>query len=132
MYSDFRFWVSSTLALLTLFSSALAHAQAAQAGRYVLKGGAWIFEAVVQDQVLNRAIYPAANYAYQGVVQQNARNAQYPIATYPRVYSNSTPAYQYRLQQPMIYGQQLFPQYQQPTYQVPRRVCNNGYQQWYC
>jgi hypothetical protein len=135
MNAGSRTTVMATLAIVTALSSFHASAQRAQAGQWVQRGGVWVLEAVVQDQVLNRAVYPAARYVDRQMAEANAYAAQHPTVTYQGNYANSTPAYQYRSQQPMTYGQQVQPQYyqhQQPSYQAPRRICSNGRQQWSC
>ena len=134
MNAGSRLTVVATLAAVTAFSTFPAFAQRAQAVQWVQRGGVWVLEAVVQDQVLNRAVYPAARYAGRQMDEANAYAAQHPTVTNQGNYANSTPAYQYRSQQPMTYGQQAQPQYyqQQPSYQAPRRICSNGRQQWSC
>lgn len=129
MNTGLRVLITSMVAAGTTAIALSSHAQAA---RYVQRGGMWVLEAVVQDQVLNRGVYPALNYANRSMEQAAAHSAQYPTVTYSGNYPNSTPAYRYPSPQPMVYGQQVQPQYQQPSYQMQRRVCSNGRQQWYC
>ncbi|MCI0560956.1 MAG: hypothetical protein MN733_20920 [Nitrososphaera sp.] len=73
-----------------LISCMAANSVLAQ-GKWVLKGGKWVSEAIVQDQVLRKGIYPAGkNYVVPGVrniVRYGASDPMYGTGnSTPQVY----------------------------------------------